>query len=266
MANLAYRAVRPATQRAAESAPVAFATLIGPVQPARRPAPARARNLLDTVAHELRNPLASLSLSLDMLVNDIEQLEPEAALRLLRRAQRSTAWLQTLTENLTSTACLAAGRLDIRLGDVDVRDCIEDAVLLVAGLLEQRAQSVELVYAAASTVVRADKARVVQVVANLLSNASRYSVDGDQIEVHVSLVGQHVRVRVIDHGPGISPADQQHIFSAWTRGDDAPPGGLGLGLNIVQHLVQQHGGRAGVESTLGQGASFWFTLPVASVP
>ena len=76
--------------------------------------------------------------------------------------------------------------------------------------------------------------------------------------------GQQVRVRVTDHGPGISPGDQQRIFGAWTRLDGAAAGGLGLGLNIVQSLVQQHGGRVGIDSTFGEGATFWFTLPIAS--
>ena len=114
---------------------------------------------------------------------------------------------------------------------------------------------------AASTMAVADSARTVQVVANLLSNASRYSVEGDEIEIHVSSVGQQLRVRVTDHGPGISPEDQQRIFGAWVRVEGSAPGGLGLGLNIVQNLVQQQGGRVGIDSTLGQGATFWFTLP-----
>jgi signal transduction histidine kinase len=230
----------------------------------RRPALRPAKNLLDTVAHELRNPLASLRLSLDMLVNDFDELDAEAALRLVRRAQRSTYWLQALTENLTSAACVESGHLDVQRTPIDVRECVEDAVLLVHGLLEQRHQSVRFTSSASTTVAFADRSRVTQVVANLLSNASRYSIEGDDIELHVSMVGQQLRVRVTDHGPGISPENQQRIFGAWVRVDGSRAGGLGLGLSIVQNLVQQQGGRVGVESAVGQGATFWFTLPVAS--
>jgi signal transduction histidine kinase len=198
-----------------------------------------------------------------MLVSEYDELEPETALRLVRRAQRSATWLQTLTENLTSAACIESGRLDVKLEDVELRECIEDAVLLVNALLEQRGQRVRYTYSVPSTLVRADRARVTQVVANLLSNASRYSVDGDELEVHVSRVGQHLRVRVTDHGPGISMEDQQRIFGAWIRVEGSKAGGLGLGLNIVQNLIEQQAGRVGVESTLGQGATFWFTLPTA---
>ena len=129
------------------------------------------------------------------------------------------------------------------------------------GLLTQRGQTVRISATALPETVQGVPARVTQIIANLLSNASRYSVEGDTIEMHATASPQHVRVRVTDHGPGISPEDQRRIFSAWVRGESAAPGGLGLGLSIVQNLVQRLGGRVGVESTLGQGATFWFTLP-----
>src|SRR5713226_33956 len=248
-----------------DAAPVAFATLVGPVAAPGRRTPKGARDLLATVAHELRNPLASLRLSLDMLVQDYDELEPEAAARLIRRAQRGAHWLQAMTENLTSAACVESGSLNVRLAAVDVRECIETAVLLVHGLLEERGQSVRFTCSAHSTVATADGARVIQVIANLLTNASRYSVADDEIELSVSTVGHQLRIRVTDHGPGISPEDQRRIFDAWVRGQSSYSGGLGLGLSIVQSLIQQQGGRVGVESTLGQGATFWFTLPAASV-
>jgi signal transduction histidine kinase len=199
-----------------------------------------------------------------MLVNDFDDLDPGAALKLVRRAQRSAAWLQTLTENLTSAACIESGTLDVQAQPTDLRECIEDAVLLVRGLLDQRGQSVSVsAIPDEATHAHADHGRVVQIIANLLSNASRYSVDADTLEIHVAPTRQHLRISVTDHGPGISPDDQQRIFGSWTRLEGAAPGGLGLGLSIVRGLVQQHGGRVGVESTLGKGATFWFTLPMA---
>jgi signal transduction histidine kinase len=229
-----------------------------------RHAPNRAKNLLDTVAHELRNPLASLRLSLDMLVLDFDRLEPEAKMGLVRRAQRSASWLQTLAENLTCATSVESGHLEVRVAHIDVLECVQTAITLVHGLLEQRGQRMRVLNSAGSTLALADPARVIQIIANLLSNASRYSIDGDEIELHVTSLGQTLRLRVTDHGPGISAEDQQRIFGAWVRVDGARAGGLGLGLSIVQSLVQQQGGRVGVESTLGEGASFWFTLPAAT--
>jgi signal transduction histidine kinase len=246
---------------------VSFATLVGPQRRAthvRGPAGKRDTGLLATVVHELRNPLASLRLSIDMAMADFNELEPQALLELLQRAHRSACWLQTLTENLSSTACQETGRLEIRPARVDLLECVESAVLFVGSLLEQRKQQVRITSSASSTLAYADPARVVQIVANLLTNACRYGVDGDTIEVHLSNVGRQLRVRVSDHGPGIAPEEQQRIFSRWVRGEQAARGGLGLGLSIVRTLVEDQGGRVGVESTLGQGATFWFTLPCPS--
>jgi signal transduction histidine kinase len=262
-------AARSPVRATTDGTNVAFATLVGPVDGPRRgdyqhQTSGRAdKHLLATVAHELRNPLASLRLSLDMLVADFDELEPENALRLVRRAQRSARWLQGLAENLSSSACVEAGRLDVQTSEVDLIECIDEAVLLVHGLLEERGQRVRFTCSAPTTLAVADRARAIQVVANLLTNASRYSVMDDEIELHLSRVGQQLRLRVTDHGPGISPEDQQRIFGAWVRGEGSGGGGLGLGLSIVQSLVERQGGRVGVESTLGQGATFWFTLPAA---
>lgn len=248
-----------------DSAQVSFATLVPPSTRRSPRLPARPdRELLATVVHELRNPLTSLRLSLDMAMAEHAELDPQAVLALLERAQRSACWLQTLTENLSNAACLERGALDVRATRVDVLRSIDSAVELIGGLLRQRRQSVRVSSSARETTALADPARVVQIVANLLANASRYSVEGDEIEVHVSSVGQSLRIRVTDHGPGIAPDEQQRIFERWTRGESAARGGLGLGLSIVRGLVEEHRGRVGVESTVGQGATFWFTLPGAA--
>lgn len=256
------------TSRAA--APLSFTTLVGPSRQ-RPPQPEASRiesALLATVAHELRNPLTSLRLSLDMLVAEFDELEPQSALRLIQRAQRSATWLQGMADNLTSAAAVEEGCLEVRTETVDLAECIEDAVGLVHGLLEQRGQCVRYTGSDESEpiLVKGDHARITQIIANLLTNATRYSVDGDELEVHVSVTSQHVRVRVTDHGPGIAPEDQERIFGAWVRGKSstvgagASSGGLGLGLSIVQNLVQRLGGRVGVDSAPGEGATFWFTL------
>ncbi len=226
----------------------------------------RDKHLLTTVAHELRSPLASLRLSLDLLVSDFDDLDPAACLRLLHRAQRSAQFLQGLAENLTSSVCVEAGRMHVRTGSVDLTECIEEAIGLVHSLLDERGQRVRFTRSTPRTMAVADRGRATQVVVNLLANASRYSVARDQIELDVSMAGDQLRVSVTDHGPGISLADQERLFGAWVRGEGAGGGGLGLGLSIVQNLVEQQGGRVGVESAPGRGATFWFTLPVSAAP
>jgi signal transduction histidine kinase len=246
---------------------VRFATLVGP-QADGDQAHTPDRDLIAVVAHELRNPLASLRLSLDMAMSEFSDLEPEAVHGLLVKAYRSACWLQGLAENLGSTTSLESGALSVRTEPTDILECIESAVLLVHGLLEQRHQSVRFTNSAGSTLALADPARVTQVIANLLTNASRYSVEHDVFDVHVSTVAGALRIRVTDHGPGISPEEQQRIFGRWVRGatSTGAGGGLGLGLSIVQNLVERQGGRVGVESRVGAGATFWFTLPLAELP
>jgi signal transduction histidine kinase len=241
-----------------------FATLVGKPPPPRRQVSTGESALLATVAHELRNPLASLRLSLDMLLADFDELPAERKQLLIERSRKSVAFLGGLVENLTCGAAIQAGHLQVNASTVELSGCVHEAIGLVQSLLALRGQTAHVYTAEDATFVNGDRARIIQVIANLLSNASRYSVENDAIEVHITSTAHHARVRVSDHGPGISPEDQQRVFSAWVRGESAAPGGLGLGLSIVRNLVQQLGGRVGVESALGQGATFWFTLPNAA--
>jgi signal transduction histidine kinase len=251
------------TSIAVDQAAQPFATLVGKPPPRRKVSTGESA-LLATVAHELRNPLASLRLSLDMLVADFDELPAERKLLLIERARKSVAFLGGLVENLTCGAAVRAGHLQVDASTLELSSCVHEAIALVQSLLSQRGQTAHVFGAEEAIFVTGDRARIIQVIANLLSNASRYSVANDAIEVHITASAHHVRVRVTDHGPGISPEDQQRVFSAWVRGESATPGGLGLGLSIVQNLIQQLGGRVGVESALGQGATFWFTLPNAA--
>jgi signal transduction histidine kinase len=256
-------AVLPIADHAASAG--SFTTLVRTTQPQpQRRTSTGESTLLATVAHELRNPLASLRLSLEMLVEDFDQLPSDRALEMIQRSQRSVAYLYGLVENLTSSAAARHGQLAMQCTPLDLQPVIQGAIDNVRALLTARGQTVVVLGVSEDSQVSGEFGRIVQIITNLLSNASRYSVEGDAIEVHVTASAQRVRVRVVDHGPGIAPEQQQRIFGAWQRGEDAAPGGLGLGLSIVQQLVQQLGGRIGVESTLGQGATFWFTLPRAA--
>ncbi len=225
--------------------------------------------LLATVAHELRTPLATLHATLEVL-GDLSTLDPADAARFLYRLQRAVGWMDGLVDNLTTWTSLQSGHLVLNCARMEVLACIEPALALVQPLLERKEQHVRLIYPEVSPVVSGDARRLGQVVVNLLSNASTYSPEGDVIDLVVFVVDERVKVQVTDHGPGIPLDEQPHIFGRFTRGTEATHssmGGLGLGLYIVQTLVELQGGRVGLDSIPGQGASFWFRLPcLAAAP
>jgi signal transduction histidine kinase len=223
------------------------------------------RDLLATVLHEVRTPLSCLAATVEVLLGNFEELEPREARAMLARMQRSAAWLQALVDNLTVAAQLDTCQLHLAPAPVALGECVETALALVAPLLERAGQRVE-VAGPLGLWARADGRRVEQVLVNLLMNASKYGGPGRPIRLRVEGVGGRVRVWVQDGGPGIGAAERERIFGRYERGQVARAsgvGGLGLGLHIVKTLVERQGGQVGVESAPGQGAAFWFTLPLA---
>jgi len=224
------------------------------------PAPA---HMLATLAHELRTPLATLRVTLETLADLLDGRNDDAA-RLMPQLRRGVSWLERLVDNLTTTALLESGHLPLRCVPVAVEDCVDAALGVLQPLLRQRQQRVSVSGTSPVAWVRADPISLGQVLLNLLSNASAYSPIGAPIAVAITAQHDWVEVRVQDEGPGISRCEQPSIFRPYVRGRvgrQVRATGLGLGLHIVQTLVQLHGGTVGVRSALGRGAGFWFRLP-----
>jgi signal transduction histidine kinase len=144
---------------------------------------------------------------------------------------------------------------------------VAEAVDAVTPLTAARAQPIQCQVPPDDLVVLADARYARQALANLLINASKYSVDGDTIVIRAEREGDGVRISVEDRGPGIPPAQQPDLFQRYYRvtpNNDAP--GAGLGLAIVKGIVDAHGGSIGVDSQLGVGTRAWFTLPIVREP
>lgn len=232
-------------------------------RPRRRATPEPAAEALSTIAHELRTPLATLQVSLELLT-EFPTLHPGEVAELVGRLQRSVTWLDCLVENLVTWSDVETEGLILRRTRVPMREWVESALALVQPLLDRRDQRVELICPLVAPLVDGDVTRLGQALINLLVNAGKYSVWGDRLLVTIADERDCVRVSVIDHGDGVLPEERARIFRHRTRGLAALSSGErghGLGLHVVKGIVEAHGGTVGVDSDHGQGATFWFTLP-----
>jgi signal transduction histidine kinase len=217
-------------------------------------------DLLAVVSHDLRSPLAAINLAASLLARRGASLNESRVRQQLETILRAGRRMETLIESLLDMASIQAGRLSVKLEPSSVRELVDEAVEFHAPLA--RAKAIELT---AGSVVDAevccDRDRIQQVLANLLGNAIKFCGGGDSIAVSAEPLADAVRVSVADSGPGIPPEAQAHIFKPYWSAREHERKGTGLGLFISQGIVRAHGGELWVESVVGGGSTFYFTLP-----
>ncbi len=218
-------------------------------------------------AHELRTPLSAIIGYVDLLLeNMFGPLNPEQD-KFLNIILDSARRLLNITNNLLDVTMIESGNIELLLTPFDLSILIDRAILELKPMFQDRAQTLVTDYAPDLGLAMIDETRVIQILTNLLSNASKYSPEGSQISVSLSLAQEpgFARLGIHDQGVGI-PADEQHrLFSRFFRASSAQlvnASGAGLGLHITAHLVELHGGRVWTESTPGQGSTFYVTLPL----
>ncbi len=216
-------------------------------------------DLLAMLYHDLRAPLSSISMSLELLQQNCHGEENE---ELISIAQRAANRLSRLTANILDLSRLEAGQMPLQRERVEPETLIKEAIEVVTPHANQREHTLETDIAAPLPAVHADRDVIRRVLINLLENAIKYTPPGGHIRVGAAPEGDMVRFWVTDTGPGIPEEDQQNIFQKYTRAHRQGKG-LGLGLAFARMAVQAHGGEIGLESTLGEGSTFYFTLPIA---
>ncbi|KVL87900.1 ATP-binding protein [Burkholderia stagnalis] len=216
------------------------------------------------LAHELRNQLAPLRNSIGVL-----QSLPavDAAFEACRdAADRQLAQLTRLVDDLLDIGRITAGKIELDSRPVAVRDIVCRAAEGIEPLLAARAQSIHIDLPTESAVLQGDEIRLIQVLHNLLDNASKFSPTGGRIDVDARLDGRAVVIRVSDRGIGIAPHALESIFDLFVQEGQASPhtvGGFGLGLAICRSFVELHGGTITAHSDgLGRGATFVVRLPI----
>jgi PAS domain S-box-containing protein len=221
-------------------------------------------HFLANIAHEFRTPLSALAASTELLMDRTSELSPDELQELLTSLHLGVLGLQTLVDNLLESASIEAGRFRVYSRPSDLGEIIAEAMRTMQPLLGKRDQRLVVELPAAIPVVHADPRRTVQVLVNLLSNASKYGPDHAEIVVGVSTSDHWARMTVADRGPGIPPEYQKILFRRFvppSPGADKAQYGTGLGLSVVRAIVEAHGGQVGVDDRPGGGSNFWFTLP-----
>lgn len=221
---------------------------------------------LATLAHELRNPLAPLRMGLDLLLRADPPLEPFE--RTLSVMNRQLSHMVRLIDDLIDAARINGGSLELERESVDLVKCAQAALDTCAPLFERRRQEVS-VAAAPSLFVFADPTRIVQIVSNLLHNASKFSPEGAAIALEVAEADGQAVVRVRDWGRGIAADQLPGIFDMFVRvkGEDRnAAGGLGIGLALSRRLAELHDGTLDATSAgLGQGSTFVLRLAAETI-
>ncbi|HEX8072730.1 MAG TPA: hybrid sensor histidine kinase/response regulator [Pyrinomonadaceae bacterium] len=222
---------------------------------------------LATLSHELRTPLTAI-LGWTRLLRDAG-LDAAAARHGLEVIERNAEAQHQLIRDLLDVSRIISGKLRLETRQVGLAPIVEAALDSVRQAADAKAIRLGAEYEAETDLVTGDPDRLQQVVWNLLSNAIKFTPKGGAVGVRVERHGSDVRVRVSDTGQGIAPEFLPHVFERFRQQDGSTTrehGGLGLGLAIVRHLVEQHGGRISAESAGEQrGSTFTISLPVAPV-
>ena len=217
-----------------------------------------------SVSHELRTPLTSIKGALGLVVGGATGDLPADIAKVLKIAYDNSDRLNMLIDDLLDIEKLRAGRMEFQMAPLQIKDMIHDALVSNQGYADRH--HVSFVYHEHDNdheMVMADKNRLLQVMANLLSNAAKFSPAGDEIQVLSKRIGKRLRVSVTDHGPGIAAAYHGKIFERFFQADvldNEGKGGTGLGLAISKEIIEQHKGHIDFQSD-AQGTTFYFDLP-----
>jgi PAS domain S-box-containing protein len=230
---------------------------------AQRAAQAREK-VLAVVSHDLRNPLATILLNASSMIDTMPpEMLGEWGREQLEWIARSSEQMNRLIEDLLDVSRIEAGHLSMDAVRCDVASLVSDALSMLRPLAMEK--SVVLGFEASPDLppVLADRERILQVMGNLVGNAIKFTPEGGSIHLGAAAQQDSVRFPISDTGPGIASEHLPHLFERFWQARQTLRGGAGLGLAIARGIVETHGGRIWVESEVGTGSRFHFTLPVA---
>ena len=220
--------------------------------------------MYSVIAHDLRSPMASIRMVLNLAVNVVSpETVGEEIFGLLDKANRESEETHDLLDNLLKWTKSQTGRLNVVYQDIDLDDIVPGVVDIFKMIAEMKKIDLKYLPAEEKLIVRADNDMIKTIIRNFLSNAVKFTPAGKGIEVFYTREGDFARISVRDHGVGVAPERVETIFhkgetTYGTGGEE----GSGLGLQLCQDFARKNGGEAQVESTLGEGSTFSFTIPL----
>lgn len=220
------------------------------------------RDFISNISHELRTPLASLK-TLTETLRDGALDDPPAAQHFVERMEVEVDAMTQLVEELLELARIESGRVPLNLAQVTVANIIQPVLERLQPQAERAGLTMSSELPADLPPVLADAERIQRALANLVHNATKFTPPGGKVLITAQQVGKEVHITVRDSGVGIAPEYLPRVFERFFKADKARSGGgTGLGLAIAKHIVQAHQGRIWVESKLGVGSAFTFSLPI----
>jgi signal transduction histidine kinase len=215
-------------------------------------------DVLGVVAHDLRNPLNLIQMTVELIID--EELPVDRRKEMLGIGLRAAKQMNRLIDDLLDSVRLQAGRLSLDVEEVSVGTIMRQAEETFRPLAERRHVHFEAAAQDGAT-VRADPARVSQIVGNLVGNALKFTPEQGTVKLRATPDDKNVVFQVVDNGPGIPPDNMSHLFDNFWQARKSDRRGVGLGLAIAKGLVEAHGGKIWVESKVDHGSTFSFSLP-----
>ncbi|MEJ2284558.1 MAG: ATP-binding protein [Desulfobacterales bacterium] len=219
---------------------------------------------LANMSHELRTPLNAILGYTELIIDNIYGDVPEKIREVLERVEKNGRHLLNLINDVLDLSKIEAGRLTLSLNEYSMQDIIQTVLTSVEALAADKNLDLNVKIRGALNTGKGDAQRIAQVILNLLGNAIKFTEHG-KVEVEASISNESFLVSITDTGPGLSECDQKKIFEEFRQADSSSTrvkGGTGLGLSISKKIVELHGGRIWVDSSLGKGSTFSFTLPI----
>ena len=221
-------------------------------------------HFIASITHELRTPLSAISASMEYLLEELEHLTKAEIRELLTSVNLSVSTLQTLVDNLLESTSIESGNFKVFVQPIEIMDAVDEAVRIVMPIFQRREQKLIVESPDRLPMIKGDQTRLVQVLVNLLSNASKFGPIGQTVAlVFDTPDSSTLKVSVTDQGSGVSIANKDDLFQRFVHVDSRTDSlyGIGLGLSIVKAIIEEHAGSIGMDEEEHGGSIFWFTVP-----